>query len=94
MKSVEYGHWSLSGFVVEGEVAVFANREFEVLGLLCEGKTNSEIAEDMGIGEQTIKNYVSTLLHDLDCGNRTEVAVKVVQGVVKIAKSPYIHDHS
>jgi DNA-binding NarL/FixJ family response regulator len=93
VKSVEFGHWSLDGFIPDGEVAVFASREFEVLGLLCEGKTNREIAEDMGIGEQTIKNYVATLLRDLDCNNRARVIIKVTQGMVKVAKSPYTRNH-
>ena len=45
-------------------------RELEVLALLAEGKTDKEIAYDLGIAESTAKNHVSNILGKLNVPNR------------------------
>jgi DNA-binding NarL/FixJ family response regulator len=49
-------------------------REFVVLGLLAQGKTNQEIAVELFIAERTASNHVSNILAKLNCGNRVEAA--------------------
>jgi DNA-binding NarL/FixJ family response regulator len=50
-------------------------RELEVLGALCAGKTNKEIARDLGLREPTIKLHVKTLYRRLGATNRTQAAM-------------------
>jgi DNA-binding NarL/FixJ family response regulator len=50
-------------------------RELEVLIALCNGKTNKEIARDLGLREPTIKLHVKTLYRRLGASNRTQAAM-------------------
>ena len=54
-------------------------RESEVLSLLAEGKENSQIAEELFISVQTVKNHVSNILAKLKVDNRVQAAVRAVQ---------------
>ena len=48
--------------------------EERILGLVAEGKTNREIAQDLGLSDKTVKNYVSSILGKLEVGRRSEAA--------------------
>jgi DNA-binding NarL/FixJ family response regulator len=50
-------------------------KEEQVLGLVAKGMTNRQIAENLGVAEKTVKNYVSTLLAKLGVESRTQAAV-------------------
>ncbi|MBM0064132.1 response regulator transcription factor [Alkalicoccobacillus gibsonii] len=50
-------------------------RELDVLLLIGDGKTNSEIAEHLYIGIKTVKTHVSNILHKLDLDDRTQLAI-------------------
>lgn len=50
-------------------------RELQVLGGLCEGKANKEIARDLGIQEPTVKLHMKTLYRKIDAHNRTQAAM-------------------
>ena len=54
-------------------------RESQVLQMVTLGKTNKAIAYELGISEQTVKNYVSELLFKLDAESRTQLAIKTVK---------------
>jgi DNA-binding NarL/FixJ family response regulator len=59
-------------------------RELEVLRLLARGLQNKEIALDLVISERTVKFHVSSILHKLGAGNRTEaVTMALQQGLVE-----------
>jgi NarL family two-component system response regulator LiaR len=54
-------------------------REREVLALLVEGLSNTQIAERLGISPSTIKSHVSHILAKLGVASRTEAATLAVR---------------
>ena len=58
-------------------------RELDVLRLIAKGMTNSQIAENLVISENTVKGHVSNILSKLHLADRTQVAVYAWQrGIV------------
>lgn len=53
-------------------------RENEILKLIVEGKSNSQIGQHLHLAEGTVKNYVSTILEKCGVRNRTELAIKTI----------------
>ena len=69
----QWGPWSLT------------QRELEVLQLLAEGATNSEISQRLYISPKTTKNHLAAIFQKLDVTNRTHALVRaVVMGLVTI----------
>lgn len=59
-------------------------REAEVLRLIAGGRSNKEIARDLGIGEETAKSHVSNILSKLGLASRTQAALYAIRtGLVK-----------
>ncbi|MCD8024559.1 MAG: response regulator transcription factor [Candidatus Gastranaerophilales bacterium] len=54
-------------------------REFEVLKLVVDGKSNFEIAEELNISEHTSKAHVCSIIQKLVVDDRTQAAVKAVK---------------
>lgn len=52
-----------------------SKREMEVLMKITKGKSNKEIAADLGISHQTVKNHVTSILRKLNVDDRTQAAV-------------------
>jgi len=52
-----------------------SQRELQVLKGLTEGKSNKEIARDLGIQEPTVKLHVKTLYRKVGANNRTQAAL-------------------
>lgn len=50
-------------------------REKEVLKLICEGKTNADIAENLIISVNTAKAHVSNIYQKLNVSDRVQAAV-------------------
>jgi NarL family two-component system response regulator LiaR len=60
------------------------DRELDVLKLIANGLTNSQIAEKLVISENTVKGHVSNILSKLHLADRTQVAVYAwQQGIVQ-----------
>jgi DNA-binding NarL/FixJ family response regulator len=74
------GTW-FSGPVVEklaqmkAEESPLTDREQEVLALVARGWENREIAEELCLEEQTVRNYVSSIYGKLEVSSRVEAAI-------------------
>jgi DNA-binding NarL/FixJ family response regulator len=56
-----------------------SSREREVLKLIVKGRSNREIAQDLGIMESTVKCHVGVILLRLNVSDRTQAAVTALQ---------------
>ena len=56
------------------------SREATVLQHITEGLMNKQIAMELGISEQTVKNHTASILRKLGVDNRTKAAVIAVKG--------------
>jgi len=56
------------------ELASLSPQERRILGLIAEGKTNKEIADEVFLSDKTVKNYVSSILSKLNLRGRSEAA--------------------
>ena len=64
--------------------AELTERELEILRLIANAQTNSQIAEQLVISEYTVKGHVSNILSKLHLVDRTQAAVYAwQQGLVK-----------
>ena len=61
------------------ELAALTPQERKILGLIAEGKTNKEIAEDVFLSEKTVKNYVSSIRSKLNLRRRSEAAAFIAE---------------
>jgi len=58
-------------------------REFEVLSLVVEGKTNLEIGHALGISDKTVEKHLEGVFSKLEVTSRVEAAVRAVrEGIV------------
>jgi len=60
-------------------------REIEILNYIAQGYLNKQIAIELGISEQTIKNHVTSILRKLNANARTDAVVLAIkQGLISI----------
>ena len=59
--------------------AQLSAREQEVLLLMARGLSNVEIAQEMYLGSETVKTYVSSLLTKLDARDRTQAVIRAFE---------------
>lgn len=63
------------GVKSDAEEVQLTKREKEILTLLAKGFDNGKIADNLGLAEQTIRNYVSTIYEKVDVHTRAEAIV-------------------
>lgn len=63
----------------KAEHANLTEREYEVLKLVVDGRSNSEIAEELNISEHTAKAHVCNIIQKLVVDDRTQAAVKAIK---------------
>jgi len=69
----------------EAFISPITPRETEILNYIAQGYLNKQIAGELGISEQTIKNHVTSILRKLNANARTEaVVVAIKQGLISI----------
>ena len=76
---------SLLGKDVETLLTPLSPRETEILRYIAEGNSNKRIAYSLGIGEQTIKNHITSIMRKLNANDRTHAVVLAIRkGWLKI----------
>lgn len=70
--------------------AGLTKRQMQVLGLVAEGLTNREVAEELVLSTRTVDMHVRNILDRLDCRSRTEAVKKAAeQGLLGEASSGF-----
>jgi DNA-binding NarL/FixJ family response regulator len=64
---------------IYGMVTVLTPREHEIALKVAEGLSNRDIAIDLELAEQTVKNLVSVVMRKMGCKNRVQVALKLAK---------------
>jgi len=54
-------------------------REMEILEMICRGASNKDIARELGISYQTVKNHVTAILHKLGVKDRTQAVLYAIR---------------
>jgi two-component system response regulator DevR len=57
-----------------------SSQQQRVLALVADGKTNKEIAVELGLSPKTVKNYLSTVFEKLQVSRRSEAVARVIRG--------------
>jgi len=66
-------------------LAMLSARECEVLALVVRGYSNQEIAEELGIARNTVKNHIRSILAKFGVKNRAQAAAYAVgHGLVRL----------
>lgn len=61
------------------------SRELEVLGLIVKGRSNKEIAAELGVAEGTVKIHINNILSKLGVSDRTQAATFALhRGIVHL----------
>ena len=67
------------------EERVVTKREEEVLQLIADGCSTSEVAEQMYISQKTVKNHLASIYQKLDARDRTQAVLQAVRmGIVSL----------
>ena len=66
-------------FATGAESSPLTPREMEILEMLCLGTSNNDIARNLGISYQTVKNHVTAILHKLGVKDRTQAVLYAIR---------------
>lgn len=61
---------------IETRSSPYTARQTEILVLLAQGRTNKQIAAELGISDFTVRDHVSSLLRLCGATNRTELVYR------------------
>ena len=69
-----------------------SDREMETLRLLCEGKTNAEIAEKLSVAESSVRTYINRMLEKTGYTNRNRLMIAAV-GKRMVVPGCWLEEH-
>ncbi|MCX8125871.1 MAG: response regulator transcription factor [Dehalococcoidia bacterium] len=73
---------------VEEYVSPLTPRETQILTLMAQGYLNKQIAAELCLSEQTIKNHVTSILRKLDANARTQAVINAIKrGLIDVRDS-------
>ena len=70
-----------------------SDREMETLRLLCEGKTNAEIAEKLNLAESSVRTYINRMLEKTGYTNRNRLMIAAV-GKRMVVPGSWLEEHN
>lgn len=73
---------------VEEYISPLTPRETQILTLMARGYLNKQIAAELYLSEQTIKNHVTSILRKLDANARTQAVVNAIRRGLIDVKDP------
>jgi PAS domain S-box-containing protein len=73
------GDGDLASFEPPQTAPKLTARQYEALALLADGLGTSEIAEQLGVAEETARNHIRALLRQLDAHSRLEAVVRAIR---------------
>jgi DNA-binding NarL/FixJ family response regulator len=66
--------------------APLTNREVEILDCIARGNSNKEIARNLSISDQTVKNHITSILKKLNANDRTQAVITALRhGWIKMS---------
>ncbi|MEU0491514.1 response regulator transcription factor [Nocardiopsis sp. NPDC006139] len=71
-----------------GPPGYVTSREWEVGRLVAEGRTNAEIAEELGLSVATVKTHLGNLYAKLHVTNRVQLAIRVLEHTARAPGGP------
>jgi DNA-binding NarL/FixJ family response regulator len=69
----------MASWTQEEQQRELTKREMEVLQLVVQGKTNQEVALDLGISDKTVEKHLENVYSKLGVASRVEAAVRAVR---------------
>jgi DNA-binding CsgD family transcriptional regulator len=57
------------------QLGSLSDREREVLGLICEGRSDVEMADALGLSENTVRNHIASLYRKIGVNRRTAAVI-------------------
>jgi DNA-binding NarL/FixJ family response regulator len=67
------------------EESIISKREVEVLQLIAEGASTTEVAAQLFISVKTVKNHLASIYQKLDSRDRTQAVVRAVRmGIIRL----------
>jgi DNA-binding NarL/FixJ family response regulator len=81
----EFRELSIYGQESQPIFAPLSPREVEILDNIAQGMTNKQVAFQLSISEQTVKNHMSSILRKLSVNDRTQAVVYAMrQGWIRV----------
>jgi two-component system response regulator DevR len=74
--AVAYSVLQSGSFVSVSSVHKLSRQQESIMRLLAQGKTNKEMAHQLNVSENTVKNYLAIIFHKLKVHTRKEATVR------------------
>jgi len=77
------------GREIESLISPLTPREIEILDYMARGSSNKQIASQLDVSEQTVKNQITSIFRKLDANARTEAVWKALErGIISFKMYP------